>query len=464
MKILLKAPTLQQQRFINACEREQLYGGAKRGGKTVAGALKAVLLSVMFPGNRGLIARRDKTDLKDTSLNTFFEVCPPELILDHNKNDRLILVRTTEKPSTILYRGLGDSSDVEKSKGLDLGWFWVDEPSEIEEDSYLMLRSQLNWVLPGGNRPPYMALLTSNPEPGWVKRRFIDNMIDGGMFVPALPRDNPHLPPGWEDELRATYDSEWIEKYLNGSWSVAEGSVFPELNPTVHAIDSVDFRYMKFISGLDHATTGVTACLEVALDADENVFCLEEYYQRNRLISQHAQQIQLLLDSYGEQQCTWIDPSTQANTLQNKYEMFSVLEEYRRNGLIARPARRTSIDVGINLVKEYLHVNPRHRSPFTQECGSPRLFIVRKKCPNLWREMSELRRQVTESGRPEFIGDDHALDCLRYILMSRPAAPQFAEVDRRYQTPQDQFASRVHARWATKFDKTVPKDSGGSYW
>src|SRR5262249_19037205 len=108
--------------------------------------MKAIMLSVMFPGNPGLIARKDMTDLKDTSLTTFFDICPPELILDHHKGDRKILIRTTGKPSEILYRGLGDASDVEKSKGVDLGWGWIDEPSEIELDTYMMLRSQLNWV------------------------------------------------------------------------------------------------------------------------------------------------------------------------------------------------------------------------------------------------------------------------------------------------------------------------------
>src|SRR5207244_3771465 len=171
-------------------------------------------------------------------------------------------------------------------------------------------------------------LLTSNPEPGWVKRRFVDQMIEGGVFVPALPKHNPHLPPGWEDELRASYSADWIEKYLNGSWAVSEGSVFPELNPGIHAINSIDFKYMKFVSGLDHATTGVTACVQVAIDSDENVYALDEYYERNRLISQHAKQIHLLLDSYGTQEYTVIDPSTEAKTFQGIYQLRSLMAEY----------------------------------------------------------------------------------------------------------------------------------------
>jgi PBSX family phage terminase large subunit len=458
VKIYLKTPTAQQQKFIDASEREQLYGGAKRGGKTVAGAMKAVLLSIMFPGNRGLIGRKDMTDLKDTSLTTFFDICPPELILDHHKGDRKIVIRTSDKPSEILYRGLGDQSDVEKAKGIDLGWSWIDEPSEIEEETYKMLRSQLNWQLPDGKRPPYMMLLTSNPEPGWVKRRFIDNMIDGGVFIPSLPRDNPHLPPGWENELRASYDADWVEKYLNGSWNVSEGSVFPELNETVHAIDKVDFRYMKFVSGMDHGSTGVTACVQVAIDADENVFVLEEYYVSNQLISRHARDIKLMLDSYGKQEYTVIDPSTEAKTLQGQYELRSVIDEYHRNALPVVPAWRASIDVGINLNKEYLHVHPQRRHPFTQQAPSPRLFIVKRKCPNLWREMMELRKEVTGTGDMRFAGQDHALDAFRYVCMSRPRAPKGTEA------PQPEISTwdRMKLTSEKRFRENWVRANGGS--
>ena len=323
-----------------------------------------------------------------------------------------------------------------------------------------MVRSQLNWVLPDGNRPPYIMLLTSNPKPGWVKRRFIDAMVEGGVFIPSLPRDNPHLPPGWENELRASYDADWVEKYLNGSWNVSEGSVFPELSETLHAIENVDFRYMKFVSGLDHATTGVTACVQVAIDADENVFVLEEYYERNRLISQHAKYIKLMLESYGKQDYTVIDPSTQAKNLQGPYELYSVCDEYHRNGLPVAPAWRASIEVGINLIKEYLHVHPQRRHPFTQQPPSPRLFIVKRKCPNLWHEMTDIRKELMPAGDIRYVGPDHALDCLRYILMSRPRAPKPHD-EPKAMTSQEAFFLRCHQQWEKRFRESV---HGGATW
>jgi len=477
-RLLLAQPTEQQLRFIDAREREQLYGGAKRGGKTVAGCLKAILLSVMIPGNRGMIARQHWPELRDSTLETFRRICPSELIIEWRQTDKIMQLRSEDEryPSTILFRALGEKEDIEKAKGVDLGWLWIDEPSEVPEQTYLMLLAQMNWQLPGGSRPPYMAMLTSNPEPGWVKRRFIDKRPRDFVFIPALPRDNPHLPEGWEDELRAGMPGDWIEKYLNGSWNVGEGSVFKELDEGRHALEDVDSKGLKLVSAIDHASTGVTCCLEVGIDADENIYALEEYYERNRLISEHAAAIASMLrrwesreagppfpkpgnppkaDAYGKQEYTLIDPSTEAKTLQGPYELYSVQEEYRRQGIPTVAGFRANIDVGINLVNEYLHVSPLHRHPRTQAMGAPRLYIQKSKCPNLWRELSELRRDLLPSGKPEYIGDDHAVDCLRYIVMSRPAAPKRQALDQAKLPPQEQKVIRSHEKWARAWDRKV---------
>jgi hypothetical protein len=38
--------------------------------------------------------------------------------------------------------------------------------------------------------------------------------------------------------------------------------------------------------------------------------------------------------------------------------------------------------------------------------------------------MTELRKELTSVGEIRYVGQDHALDCLRYIVMSRPRAPK----------------------------------------
>lgn len=483
-------PSPRQIEFIECKAFEQLYGGSKRGGKTVAGAAKAIMLSVLFPGNRGMICRQAFTDLRDSSLVTLFALMPPELLISHNRTEHKIVLRTKDKryPSEIIYRGLGEESEVtskakEKVKSIELGWLWVDEPSEVSFEAYRMLIAQLCWRLPNGKRPPYMALLTSNPEPGWVKDRFIDKDHPGYIigkadaeFIPSLPRDNPGLPKNWESDLRLTMDPAWITRYLDGSWDIHEGMCFPELHSGTHDLDAFTstwpaethkkwLRDLKLISGMDHATTGITACVQTGFDPDDNVYALREYYEPNRRIDEHAPQIAMMLNGFGKQEYTLIDPSTESKTQQGAHELFSYLDEWIRHlkpfGIHPIPAKRSAIEIGVDVIRQFLHPAPVHRHPFTGQLGAPRLYISRSGCPNLWREMANMKRVPKPDGSLMLVGSDHAVDSLRYVVMSRPDPPVRVNHDIEAMTPQERFLIQSHVKWGKQFDKQI---GGGNNW
>lgn len=473
---LRRKPHAQQLKFVAAGEPEQLYGGAKRGGKSVALGQKIILLSMAFPGNRGLLARKDFTDLQDTTLAEFFQTCPPELIAEHNKTERRV---TFINGSIMLYRGLGSLDDIEKAKGLNLGWLAIDEPSEIQFETYLMLRAQLTWILPTGAKPPYMCMLGCNPEPGWVKQRFITEPQPGCVFIPALPRDNPFLPDGWEQMLvDAGYPKEWIEKYLMGSWDVAEGQVFPELGQP-HYIDTPAPEFIQSLTlvvAIDHATTGITAATLNGFDAYDNMFTLDEYYQANRLVSEHAAEILFMIHRHTKPlndktpakrlAMTLIDPSTTAKTLQGHEQLQSVNELYREYGINATPAWN-ALEMGIGWLKERMkvdmrHPHPLHRQPDGQPIvGSPRYFIVKKSCKNTIKEMHELKKEVTDSGRIKYVGKDHGLDTVRYVSNARPRRPNLPPSVNDFRDSMERKAYIAHQSWAKKFDRSI---SGGNQW
>lgn len=479
MKIALrKQPHYQQQLFINCTAKEQLYGGAKRGGKSVALCQKAILLSYFFPGNRGLITRKDFTDLQDTTLNEFWQVCPPELLDQsygnggHHKGERCIRLKSIHPdiPSDILYRGLGGQEDIEKAKGLNLGWLAIDEPSEIDYETYKMVRAQLTWALPDGRRPPYMVLLGSNPEPGWVKERFIDALADGCAFIPSLPRQNPFLPPGWEQELRDTYDDEWVEKYLDGSWEVSEGQVFPELSDKWHVCDDIDTSGMVLIASIDHGTTGYTCMLIAAIDADSNMYIIDEHYVKDRLIVWHAENMKVMMGRYTAApdpaslkpqnyfRYILIDPACVAKTVQGKDQLQSIADLYHAEGIHVVPAWN-AIGAGIERIKQALHVNPHHSHPWRRApnggplIGSPKLFINKRRCPMTWSDIQGYRKEILPAGSVRYIGRDHGLDNVRYLVNAQPRPADMSMSDRLNTPLQDQFFNRAHQRWAKKFSQ-----------
>lgn len=493
-------PSKQQTAFIHASEREQLYGGAKRGGKSWAICLKLLMLAVTFPGNLVRLFRQDLTDLRESTLVTWERLVPSEIILDHHQTHRNFLIRTNGKPSVVHYDGLKDFRPNDNSvQGWEHGAFAIDEPSEVDPENYRMLLAQLCWVLPDGNRPPYMAILGSNPEPGWVQDRF-DSLIEPTeddpnlkqvsngkqIFVKALPIDNPYLPTNWQEDAELDAPKEWVDKYLKGSWRVSTGQVFKEWDDDIHLIDMPPAEYLsslRLVASIDHADTGTTAMVIVGIDADDNAVALYEYYVKDKLISAHAAGMSSLMDvavmQCGKQgavnvasrqigvvpsfygfEYILIDPSTQAKVLQGKTELYSRLDEYRRNGIPAIPAIN-ALETGLNLVGEYIHIKPGHVHPLSGLRGSPSLFVVRKNCPNLRKNIIGLKRTISDRGVVRYVGEDHALDNLRYILMSRPEPPARTKKDILTMNSHDQMATRSHDKWANAFGK---KSESNLWW
>lgn len=457
-----------QELFMEAEEPEQLYGGAKGGGKSYALCLKAILLSLMYPGNRGGLFRHELKDLKESLLVTFRKVCPPQLIIQENKTEGWFQLYTgrDKPPSTIVYGGLGDEHQIESVKGKEFGFIGIDEPAEVDINVYRMMLAQLRWILPDGTRPRYQALLTSNPEPGWVEERFRHLILqasatrplcsDGrATYIRALPTDNPHLAPEALAWMQTMPDA-WRAKYLEGSWEVSEGQVYKEFDRQTHCIvmpPPAFLQTLKLVASIDHATTGITCMAVDGIDPDGNVFALGSYYEENKLISEHVVGMKALMDRFvlacGKQALSQtapangmypataafdyilIDPSTQAKTLQSKDRLQSVQEEYIRHGIPTQPAWN-ALDAGINLMQEYLHVKPNHIHPLTQKRGSPSWFVVAQENQQGIREIIGWCRKMKPSGLWDYGNrPDHWLDNQRYILMSRPMPPRVTTGDLR---------------------------------
>lgn len=208
-------------------EMYPLFGGAMGSGKTVWLVNEGLQLSLDTSNNRGAIFRWENRAFKPTTGLTMAEYIPSKIISRHNLTDQFYQL---VNGSVIYYGGLkpqpGIGTPYDRIKSMDLGWFAIDEASEVPEPFFLMLCSRLRLDRPGIR---YKGLATSNPEPGWVKERWIDKDLKDHKFIPALPGDNPHNPDDYEQRLRDIFDDDWISRYVDGNWDIkSEGNrVFP---------------------------------------------------------------------------------------------------------------------------------------------------------------------------------------------------------------------------------------------
>lgn len=209
-------PTPTQSIAHRVSSRYKLFGGAMGGGKTRWLCEEAKDLSLRYPGNRGVMCRWHLSDFKNSTLKSLLECLSPDIIHSHNWAEHTI---TLINGSEIIYMGMSEEENVSKLKSMELGWFCIDEASEVPKEVFLLFQSRLRKRLNTGHFPPFYGLLASNPADCWLKDDFV---LKGGgrdySFIPSLPKDNPYLPGDYEKRLRKTYPEDWIKRFLEGSW------------------------------------------------------------------------------------------------------------------------------------------------------------------------------------------------------------------------------------------------------
>ena len=208
--------------FHRSPARYKLIGGAMGGAKTVGGCAEGIQLSLDVPFNRGAILRKNRTVLKRTTLVTFFQICPSGIIQRYDKSD---LEVTLSNGSVILFIEADEAKDplFEKLKSLELGWYFIDEASEVSRAAHQTLGSRLRWKVARGR---YHGILASNPEQCWLRDDFPVDATSkpkpGHRYFPFLPSANPFLPEEYIENLRQIYDEDQQRKYIDGDWSISD--------------------------------------------------------------------------------------------------------------------------------------------------------------------------------------------------------------------------------------------------
>jgi PBSX family phage terminase large subunit len=421
-------PTPKQQEFITSDARYTCYSGGFGAGKTMGGCLRGLLLS-QFPGNFGLVGRSTYIELRDTTRRTFFEVCPPEFYDESGggqwkpSENHLKLINGSE----IIFRHLDTISEKELLS-LNLGWFFIDQAEEIGERVFQTLQSRLRLA----TVPNRFGFIVCNPEPGnWIYMNWRKPIEEGKPkpdhhLVESSSFDNPYLPKDYLQSLLASYPAEMQKRFIEGRWDAFENQIFPEFDRNIHAINPFDIpNDWEKIVAVDHGLVNPTAALFTAIDYDGNIIVFDEYYAPG-IVSDHARNI--IAKTQDKEISMWvIDPSTQAKTREKDGMPWSVIEEYEDYGLFFTPANNEKL-ASINRVKEFLKLSPLRRHIQTNITPAPRLYIF-KNCVNLLWELPQYQwrklRGLSQRNAPEQARDfnDHAIDALRYMIMSRFPAP-----------------------------------------
>lgn len=305
-----------QKLFMESKARYILMSGAVGAGKSYMGIWKGFLLNLLYPGNRGLICRKEFSSLKASTMITLFEkVIPQDMIISYDKIDG-VLKHKTGVPgvySFISFSGLDKKADQQyptKVGSTEYGWIFADETTELTEDDWQVLATRLR------HKPSIVTFNKCKTHLNWPKKlsykMYCDQMVRqlfgatnpdsphhylykfffehtddlDRQLILTTPYDNPYLDEDYIKALEATLTGIRRDRLLHGKWVQAEGIIYDCFDMSKNLIDynpekDVN-KYKSFFGGADSNFPTPRAGLLMGEDASKGeLHILDEYYIPN---------------------------------------------------------------------------------------------------------------------------------------------------------------------------------------
>lgn len=218
-----------------------LFGGSKGPGKSIFCCIWAYTYAHevirhfnLKPAKEvphiGWMGRKRATDFVATTLQTWQTTIPKSCYIlkpATGKHPQHILI---DSRVAIDYGGLDNRNDIERFNSAEYGFICPDQAEETNEDDVgVLLASRrmklLNEATGKMEMLPYRGLFTANPRVCWLIPRFIQNPDDYHVFVPAIYKDNPYLPPGYVNTLEEAFSHrpDLLRAYRDGDWTNLSG-------------------------------------------------------------------------------------------------------------------------------------------------------------------------------------------------------------------------------------------------
>ena len=419
------------------------YGGAAGGGKTDWLMWHVWNLSTMHRGHSTLALRRTFPQLKDSLMRRSIEkfdqarakylVGEKEWIFDNN--------------STVRFGYCDAEDDYRHYLSAEYDCIIFEELTEFSELQFKMLRSRCRTTAAKRRRGirPHVAAASNPGQIGheWVKTTLVQptnyghdiaqveieamgrkKLLSVG-FVPAKVTDNPHIDPDYIFNLASLPEIQ-RRQYLDGDWDIFEGQYFSEWDAATHVVEPFGIpETWTRIRCVDYGFAAPFACLWLAFDPDGNCWVYREAYQKGLTATEQAKLVVAMSTMPpGEDgkrlpekiDYTVADPSVWARGGTG----MSIASQYHQAGMHARKAMNARID-GWTRLRDWLRASPLtelsdgRRNPHF----GPTLRVF-STCTNLIRTLPLMIHSDTNPEDLDTTLEDHAVDALRYGLMSRP--------------------------------------------
>ncbi len=408
-----------KQLAFHKCKKKNrwVFGG-NRSGKTECGAVECIYISRgihPYRKNRkntfGWVVSLSTQVQRDVAQEKILKYLNPDWIeditmLSGKKDspssgiiDQIKIKNVFGGVSTIGFKSCDQGREKFQGSSLDFVWFDEEPPKEIYDECKMRVLDRCGDIF--GTMTPLKGLTfiydeiylnKSNAKDVWYE------FIEWG--------DNPYLSKREIKKLTSTLSERELKSRRYGEFVSDTGPVYNEFNENTHVIEpfTIPIDWQDVLS-IDPGLKNPLSCHWYAVDYDGNVYVVAEHYASSLDVESHAQKIKNISDKLGWHRDfngrinALIDSAANQKTL--AYSK-SVAELFYDNGINVNTNVNKDLFSGINRVKSYLK--------------SGKLFIF-KNCVNLIREIKGYRWGNEDCPIKK---DDHALDELRYYIMTKP--------------------------------------------
>lgn len=285
----------------------------------------------------------------------------------------------------------------------------------------------------------------------WMKGR-----LEDGTVVVVDMDDNPHLDERTKQRVLKGLSAEERQARKSGRFVHFAGMIYGEFSRNEHVVPEIAELPpgVKVFVGIDPGMRHMAAVLWVYLTADDRMVVFDELGLQGHTVGQVAQAIHLRNQRWGREvdgrviplQPAWyvIDPAARNVVHQTGR---SDQMEFADHGIVTILGQN-SVTAGINRVKERLQ---SHRLVVTANCQ----VLIDQFRKYRWTKPSRTEGEPKEK---PVKADDHLLDALRYVVMSRPAVPDEHDEDEESLSPLER-AARRHMRGRRR--RTIPQTPMG---
>lgn len=429
-------PHARQLALHEAAEPDLWFAAGYAVGKSTAAVFEALnLAAITHPGYAGIVAAPTFPLLWQSWLEEWRRWIPSTWYeLKGGSTAPYIALRTDQGESKIWLRSTVDAASLE---GINAAWLVYDEATrERSPDPIRVLKARLRRGYPGRQR---RTVLIGPPSTRthWTAVMFGTGPGQGGRtgdhlswsdrrrrVVRARTRDNPHLPPGFEEDLRTRPGATkaWIKQWLDAQFGVTEGQIYETFDRDVHVVPAAelaDRTWRDVILAVDWGWAHPGVALVLALDGRGDVYVLAEEVHKGKVVADTPDGWIPILRELVR---TWrvkrlfADPSRPG-------DLEVVARALRKHGVNSYPTDNNVTD-GIRRVQALLEWGCVRAASAVPIVGHPALYIA-DACPRTIGGFEGYVRRKQRDGSfsedPEKRDDDE-MDTLRYGVMELSGA------------------------------------------